>query len=256
MLLRRVIENVKHQNWTAVAIDLVIVFVGVFLGLQAQEWGSARAQRTEEISYLRALKADVEASTTHVQEYIGFLEEQAESQRMLARLSDGEPLGLPVEEIDAHIHRGVYELYFMRPRMVAFEDLKSAGKLSLLGSQKLREELQVLESQIAAVKDWEGDVANIYYLFSDPFLIENYPMRGVVHRQGAQFGAEYIRWIDPMENREDALPSLRTQRFLNILLYRGNIGAGLIRTAREIPATYQEIDALLDARLEHLGAAP
>ena len=30
MLLRRVIEHVKAQNWTAVALDFVIVVVGVF----------------------------------------------------------------------------------------------------------------------------------------------------------------------------------------------------------------------------------
>lgn len=32
MLLRRVIEHVKAQNWTAVALDFVIVVVGVFIG--------------------------------------------------------------------------------------------------------------------------------------------------------------------------------------------------------------------------------
>ena len=34
MLLRRIIEHVKVQNWTAVALDLVIVVVGVFVGIQ------------------------------------------------------------------------------------------------------------------------------------------------------------------------------------------------------------------------------
>ena len=42
MLLRRVIEHVRAQNWTAVALDLVIVVVGVFIGLQVQEWNNAR----------------------------------------------------------------------------------------------------------------------------------------------------------------------------------------------------------------------
>ena len=33
MILRRITQHVKDQNWTAVAIDLVIVVVGVFLGI-------------------------------------------------------------------------------------------------------------------------------------------------------------------------------------------------------------------------------
>jgi hypothetical protein len=34
MLLRRVIEHVREQNWLAVFIDFLIVVVGVFIGIQ------------------------------------------------------------------------------------------------------------------------------------------------------------------------------------------------------------------------------
>ena len=34
MILRRVIKHVRNQEWTAIAIDFVIVVLGVFLGLQ------------------------------------------------------------------------------------------------------------------------------------------------------------------------------------------------------------------------------
>ena len=36
MILRRVTEHVKAQNWFAVAIDFVIVVVGVFIGIQVR----------------------------------------------------------------------------------------------------------------------------------------------------------------------------------------------------------------------------
>ena len=34
MLLRRVTEHVRDQNWTAVGVDFVIVVIGVFVGIQ------------------------------------------------------------------------------------------------------------------------------------------------------------------------------------------------------------------------------
>ena len=34
MLLRRITRDLTEQNWTAVALDIVIVVVGVFLGVQ------------------------------------------------------------------------------------------------------------------------------------------------------------------------------------------------------------------------------
>ena len=41
MILRRVAEHVKAQNWFAVAIDFVIVVVGVFIGIQVSNWNEA-----------------------------------------------------------------------------------------------------------------------------------------------------------------------------------------------------------------------
>jgi hypothetical protein len=43
MILRRVIQHVKKQEWTAIWIDLVIVVVGVFIGIQVSNWNAARA---------------------------------------------------------------------------------------------------------------------------------------------------------------------------------------------------------------------
>ena len=48
MLLRRMIEHVKAQNWTAVALDFVIVVMGVFIGIQVANWNAARADRVQE----------------------------------------------------------------------------------------------------------------------------------------------------------------------------------------------------------------
>ena len=38
MILRRFMEHVKDQNWFAVAVELFIVVVGIFLALQADNW--------------------------------------------------------------------------------------------------------------------------------------------------------------------------------------------------------------------------
>ena len=45
MLLRRITEHVKAQNWTAVALDFVIVVVGILIAFQITNWNEARQQR-------------------------------------------------------------------------------------------------------------------------------------------------------------------------------------------------------------------
>ena len=42
MILRRVIKHFREQEWTAIALDFLIVVLGVFVGLQVQNWNEAR----------------------------------------------------------------------------------------------------------------------------------------------------------------------------------------------------------------------
>lgn len=51
MVIRRIREHVAAQNWFAVAIDLAIVVVGVFLGTQANNWNAARIEAEQGRSY-------------------------------------------------------------------------------------------------------------------------------------------------------------------------------------------------------------
>ncbi|NNE40415.1 MAG: hypothetical protein HKN14_05795 [Marinicaulis sp.] len=59
MLLRRITEHIKTQNWTAVFLDFVIVVVGVFIGIQVANWNDARGDRTTELQYLSDLRRNL-----------------------------------------------------------------------------------------------------------------------------------------------------------------------------------------------------
>ncbi len=45
MILRRLTENLRAQNWTAITIEFVIVVVGVFMGTQVANWNQARLEK-------------------------------------------------------------------------------------------------------------------------------------------------------------------------------------------------------------------
>ena len=55
MILRRISENIRSQNWFAVMVEFVIVVVGVFMGLQVQDWNDARKERIDEHDLLSRL---------------------------------------------------------------------------------------------------------------------------------------------------------------------------------------------------------
>ena len=66
MILRRIAQHVREQNWTAVGIDFVIVVVGVFLGLQLGNWNTARAEADRERLLLDELRDELEESITQL----------------------------------------------------------------------------------------------------------------------------------------------------------------------------------------------
>jgi hypothetical protein len=59
MILRRVTEHVKSQNWFAVGIDFLIVVVGVSIGIQVANWNEARRDREAEAVYLDRLYREI-----------------------------------------------------------------------------------------------------------------------------------------------------------------------------------------------------
>jgi hypothetical protein len=59
MILRRVIAHFRKQEWTAIAIDFVIVVVGVFIGMQVSNWNAARADRAIAARHLTEIAEDL-----------------------------------------------------------------------------------------------------------------------------------------------------------------------------------------------------
>ena len=59
MIRRRVVEQLKNQQWVAAGIELVIVVVGVFIGLQASNWNQQRIVDQQAANFAEHLKADL-----------------------------------------------------------------------------------------------------------------------------------------------------------------------------------------------------
>ena len=59
MLLRRITKHVKDQNWFAVALDFVIVVVGILIAFQITEWNQGRSNEKLRVQYLERLQTDL-----------------------------------------------------------------------------------------------------------------------------------------------------------------------------------------------------
>jgi hypothetical protein len=74
MLMRRLLAHLRNENWFAVVLDLLVVIVGLFLGLQIDTWWEAQKDARLEAAYLLDIREDFERNKSELQNSIGGLE--------------------------------------------------------------------------------------------------------------------------------------------------------------------------------------
>lgn len=63
MILRRLATSFRKQDWFAVIIETLIVVMGVFIGLQVNNWNEKRNERGVEAQILERLRQEIPALT-------------------------------------------------------------------------------------------------------------------------------------------------------------------------------------------------
>ena len=144
MLLRRVIQHVRKQEWTAIGIDFVIVVVGVFVGIQAQQWSNEREQRRLEHVYLERVLSDINLSIETNELNIARLTANSEGSTLVLESLRG--CSLPVAQQDDFAD-GLSDIAKVGPSVFVLstmEEMLSAGNFSIIRNQKLRDALNGL----------------------------------------------------------------------------------------------------------------
>ncbi|MAW78600.1 MAG: hypothetical protein CMI63_00030 [Parvularcula sp.] len=157
MLLRRVIEHVKAQNWTAVALDFVIVVVGVFIGIQVSNWNDARALREREEVYLEQLLIDLESDrVTGERGVAAATSVDAAADIFLAVLED-DPAAAAIS--DAELIKAVpYAGYAYLPNgnPTTYNEMISTGALGLMESVELKRSFGEYYARLSAGRQWDS----------------------------------------------------------------------------------------------------
>lgn len=72
MVARRIREHVASHNWFAVLVDLIVVTIGVFIGIQVSNWNSGRIERDEVRAYQAQIIDDLNANEQELAERIHY----------------------------------------------------------------------------------------------------------------------------------------------------------------------------------------
>jgi hypothetical protein len=129
-------EHVRKLEWRAIGIELVIVIVGVFIGMQVSNWNVEREARQRGVLFAERLKADLREEAWYYQLQIEYSRDVlASAERAVNALS-----GQSTESGEALLVNAYRATQYKQKarRRATYDELVSTGTLGLIESQMLR----------------------------------------------------------------------------------------------------------------------
>ena len=170
MILRRLSQSLKEQNWTAIVIEFILLVAGVFLGIQVANWNAERVDASRGQAYLERINADLGADLANYHDRLRFWGGvSVYGAKGLAYAETGDANGATQWNLLLAYFQSsqVAEFYTTDS---TFEELKSAGELGLIKDTRFRDSL-----------------AQYYSLGFNPLLTERPPYR------------QHVRGVIPLE---------------------------------------------------------
>ena len=152
MILRRLANALGRQDWFAALIELLIVVVGIFIGLQVDDWNQQRTERRLVHSYLEKLRIEVANNVTAYRDAIDSYQFSMDLfESYFNHLADPSQPMPDVADLSAQLCRnGV--IGYPRYDNSVHDEMVSTGFLRQLPDDRLRELLRkYLANQTAAV---------------------------------------------------------------------------------------------------------
>jgi len=136
MILRRIAQHLKQQHWTGVFIELVIVVIGVFLGMQVSNWNDARKTHERARAYTRQLRNDLRVEYAHSRSLLAY---DADALQAAKAAYDGltKQRRMKDRTILVNAYRATQFQWYER-HSAAYDELLSAGELDLVTDPILR----------------------------------------------------------------------------------------------------------------------
>ena len=141
MLINRMINRFRAQDWVALCSELIIVVVGIFIAIQVDSWWKHRDELQQERLYIARLLEDVERDESAINHAISLARYRFSLSELLmdAAVDPEIVLRRPAEFMIA-VQQSSFT-YTPSLNTDTFEELRATGKLGLLRNDELKSAL-------------------------------------------------------------------------------------------------------------------
>ncbi len=163
MIIRRMADGIRTQNWFTVIIEIFVVVIGIFLGLQVTEWNDERGDRNEERRYYGQLLLDLtkDVETAEFAFLINERNDQAGDLIYAALTTDDFTIEDPTKLAVSFVFAGY--AYIPLSETQTIDELKSTGNLGLLRNLDLKREISDYYGDLARIRQWDSGLRQTQY---------------------------------------------------------------------------------------------
>lgn len=172
MLLRRLTQHVKDQNWFAVALDFLIVIFGVFIGLQVSNWNAANAERASERQLLSQVQSDVVAAMTLKIAWLAEMEAHRKSLIAAVDVIQNKPEQQTISDAECRAMWSSHLLFYPVAPLGSLDEILSRGRLHTSRGRALQPALLTYRDHhevIMQLNTTLTGLANLGDTYSDAF---------------------------------------------------------------------------------------
>ena len=246
MIVSRIREQAKDQNWVSVVLDLLIVAVGLYFGLQADAWWQNLQDSRQERIYLTELQEDFVLN----EEIIDIALENGDLiiRDMIALMEQTqlESPDLPVEQLDEHLS-SLQTMPTVLPISRAYDNLTGSGELSVLRNREIKNGLADYYSYAKVIELVQSTHEMQLVQTFQPYLSEN-----------TEFGRVLISWQEDDEyslpeppSESGVLELINTRDFRNIVTEKYYSARDLYDLHDGLKEINDELVALLQTALSN-----
>ncbi|HSD68412.1 MAG TPA: hypothetical protein VLB07_02610 [Woeseiaceae bacterium] len=238
MLLRRISAHIRAQNWFAVMLDLLVVVVGLFLGLQIDTWWEGQKEARIESTYLQEIREDFVLNRASLLDQISDAEQII---RGMIALHEQSTLDVPTLSI-AELNE-TFTLINHMPTFViatrAYGNLIGSGDLKVLRNRELKNLLAAYyaAANLTAVVQTTHEMELVQTF--QPYMIDNLDYAAVTR--------DLVDDFPLTASSDDAriLEVLDTRQFRNVVVQKWVISTDLLNQFRSMLKRTDEVLQML-----------
>ena len=204
MVVHRIRDHVRAHHWFATGVDLIIVILGVFIGIEAANWNASRQDRQAEQRYYEQIIGDLDSDLQTSRDAKRFANENDEAADfVLAALANESAARRDPAQLAKSIVFAGY-LFFPLPSRPTYDELISTGNLRLLRDPEVKKAISNYYEESESNRQWDAMIRQLQreYWSRSAGLLSRPVLRAVMSgREPAMTDADLMRVISKARAR-------------------------------------------------------